>query len=253
MKNSKKILSVFLALFLYITPLPVYANSIYDVTAEVGRNIVNIVIDEARKGLVDIIAGTPSSKTANSLQGKVIVVDAGHGGSNPGAVYHNSREADNNLATAKKLETVLKNKGATVIMTRTDDVNVKDSTASLREELAARVAISENNNADLFVSLHNNASTDSSADGAITFYYKDAEKAIAEAVQASLVSEVKMKDKGVSRGDFHVLRENDRPSILIELGFISNLDESIKLRDSLYQNKLAYAIGKGIDEYFKNH
>lgn len=254
-KLKYHITSIILSLILYLTPTTAQAHMLYELTTGITRDVISIVGEETRHGLADIVANSllKHSNTQDNrkgLAGKVFVIDAGHGGDNPGAVYHNSREADNNLAIAKKLETVLKNKGAKVILTRSGDTTVADKPSSLRDELLARTEISEKSHADLFISIHNNANTDNSLHGAMTFYYKDKEKPIAESIHKALVTEVKMKDKGVSRGNYLVLRENERPSILLEVGFISNQSESIKLSDELYQNKLAYAIGKGVENYY---
>ncbi len=251
MKKNNFLLSIVLTFCLYLYPAIANANELQSITSEIAKDVIQIVVDETRKGFAEIVAASLGGQgSGGSLRGKVIVVDAGHGGSYPGASYHGSREEENTLATAKKLETVLKNKGAKVIMTRTEDTNVAANPASLREELLARTALSTKNKADLFISVHNNANTDQSIHGAMTFYYKDMEKPIAKSVQNALVSEVKMKDKGIAKGDFLVLRENSSPSILVEVGFLSNLNESAKLKDNLYQNKLAYAIGKGVENYF---
>ena len=87
-----------------------------------------------------------------NLQGKKIVIDPGHGGSNPGAIAYGYQEADNNLAVSLKLKSLLEKQGAQVLLTRTENVNVAKIGSSIREELQARVALSQDYDADLFVS-----------------------------------------------------------------------------------------------------
>lgn len=196
----------------------------------------------------------PHPPTNNgTLKNKVIVVDPGHGGSNPGAVANNSKESDNNLAVALKLRDKLVQAGATVLMTRDSDRTVGSEGLSLSEELGARVTIAEENHADIFVSIHSNDNSDSSIKGAMTFYQNGKSSTLASEIENSLVSETGAVDKGTSSANFHVLRNTSMPSTLVEMGFVSNKEEASQLNSDSYRNKLAQGIFTGIVNYFNNN
>jgi N-acetylmuramoyl-L-alanine amidase len=185
------------------------------------------------------------------LRGKVIVVDPGHGGNNPGATAGEKRESDNNLAVGLKLRDKLRQAGATVVMTRDTDRNVAPVGSSLGRELQARVDIAENNNADMFVSVHTNSNPDPSIAGAMTFYPSGESSKLALEVQSGIVRETAATDKGTQTATFYVLRNTTMPSILVEMGFISNADESVKLQNDAYRNRVAQGIFTGIARYFQ--
>lgn len=193
---------------------------------------------------------TPSTADSGGLAGKVIVVDPGHGGSNPGAVANNVRESDVNLAVALKLQDQLTQAGAKVIITRSSDRTVASEGSTLGQELAARVEQAESNHADLFISLHSNENSDSSIQGAMTFYNSAQSLSVASTVQNALISATGASDKGTSQANFYVIRSTSMPSILVEMGFVSNSQEAANLNNSAYQNKIASGIRKGIVQYF---
>ncbi|MBU2701953.1 N-acetylmuramoyl-L-alanine amidase [Sporomusaceae bacterium BoRhaA] len=195
-------------------------------------------------------ANPPSNVDSGGLKGKVIVVDPGHGGSNPGAVGNNVRESDINLAVALKLQDQLTQAGAKVIMTRSSDHTVAPEGSTLGQELAARVEQAESNHADLFISLHSNENSDNSIQGAMTFYNSAQSSPVALIVQNALISATGANDKGTSQANFYVIRSTSMPSILVEMGFVSNGQEAVKLNSSDYQNKIALGIRKGIVQYF---
>ncbi|RID89544.1 hypothetical protein D1953_00025 [Peribacillus asahii] len=180
------------------------------------------------------------TKPSQGLEDRVIVIDAGHGGKDPGAYYI---EKNLTLQTAKQLQTLLKKAGAKVVMTRSTDTYLT---------LAQRVAVSHNNKADAFVSLHYNSSSSSSAKGIETFYWATNvnEKTLAQYVQAEVVKQTGLSNRGVRTGNFHVIRENKKPAILVELGFLSNTTERNKVSTEAYQYKSAVGIYKGLEKYF---
>ncbi|WP_371371208.1 N-acetylmuramoyl-L-alanine amidase [Sporomusa aerivorans] len=184
------------------------------------------------------------------LRGKVIVVDPGHGGSNPGATDNGTREADNNLAVSLKLKEKLTKAGAKVVMTRETDRTVAPEGSTLGQELEARVDIAEANNADIFVSVHSNSNPDPSLYGAMTFFSSGKSSQLALAVQDSIIKETNANDKGTSSATFYVLRNTSMPSILVEMGFVSNPGEARQLQDDSYRNKIAQGIFSGIVKYF---
>lgn len=191
-----------------------------------------------------------SGQNHGSLQGKVIIIDPGHGGSNPGAVGFNTRESDNNLAVGLKLRDKLSNAGAKVIMTRTTDRTVAPEGSTLGQELQARVDIAEKNNADIFVSVHTNSNPDTNIVGATTFYPQGKPDGLAREVQTALINNTQAVNKGVEPATFYVLRNTSMPSILVEMGFNSNRDEASRLQDDSYRNQIASGIYDGIASYF---
>ena len=197
------------------------------------------------------VIGTPSN--SDPLKGKVIVIDPGHGGSNPGAVGNNTKEADNNLAVGLKLRDKLVQAGAKVIMTRDTNRTVAPEGSSLGAELEARVKIAENNQADLFISIHTNSNPDTNIAGAMTFYPSGKLTTLATEVQKALITETSTIDKGTSPATFYVLRNTTMPSILIEMGFITNSREAAQLNNDAYRTKIAQGIFKGIVNFSNNH
>lgn len=202
--------------------------------------------------LPPVPSGSGPVADSGVLRGKVIVVDPGHGGNNPGAIANGDVEADNNLAVGLKLQDRLRQAGATVVMTRDSDRNVNPNAATLSAELQARLDIAEKNHADIFVSIHSNDNPDPSVAGAMTFYPSGKSSALALEVQSALVRETAATDKGTQPETFYVLRNAAMPSILVEMGFVSNPAEAAKLKSDAYRGKVAQGIFSGIVKYFQN-
>lgn len=186
------------------------------------------------------------------LRGKVIIVDPGHGGSNPGAVANGTREADNNLAVSMKLRDRLVQAGAKVVMTRSSDRTVAPEGSSLGQELQARVDMAEANNADIFVSIHSNSNPDPNIAGAMTFFPSGKSQKLALEVQTSLIKETGAIDKKTAPATFYVLRNTSMPSILVEMGFVSNAAEAARLQEDSYRTKMAQGVFNGIVRYFNS-
>ncbi|KFZ43736.1 cell wall hydrolase [Anoxybacillus flavithermus] len=186
------------------------------------------------------IAGSP-------VKGRIIVVDAGHGGKDPGAISGGANEKTIVLEVAKLLKDKLEKAGATVIMTRETDVY---------PTLQDRVDIAKNNYAEMFVSIHTNSATNTSAKGAEVYYDSstnpnaEESKKLAQYIQEEIVRMANMVDRGVKNSGLYVLRNNSVTSVLVELGFISNAEDRAKLTSSEYQNIYAEAIYQGIVKYY---
>lgn len=187
------------------------------------------------------------------LAGKVVCIDPGHGGSDPGALGPTgTMEKDNTLAIALLLKEKLEKNGATVVMTRDSDTNVAFAEATANEELSARVEVANQAEANLFVSIHNDAFTSNTAAGTTTFHYgsKDSVK-LANLVQRSLADKLGTKNRGARFASFYVLRYTNMPSILIETAFISNPVEEMLLSSVDGRDNAAESICDGILKYFK--
>jgi len=182
------------------------------------------------------------------LRGKTIVVDPGHGGHDPGAVgiVHNLTEKFVNLDTALRLAKLLEGAGANVVLTRKSDVFIP---------LGQRVTMAANAKADIFVSIHANAHNNRSIGGTETYFnssYRPADsRRLATLVQRELVSELKLRDIGIKEGGFHVIRYTTMPSILLELGFLSNAHEETLLNQGSFRQRSAEATCRGSSRYFQ--
>jgi N-acetylmuramoyl-L-alanine amidase len=193
-------------------------------------------------------ARATSTPTSRALQGKTIVVDAGHGGHDPGAVgiVHNLTEKLVNLDTALKLTKLLEGAGARVLLPRQTDVFI---------QLGQRVAIANNARADIFVSIHANAHNNRSIGGTETYYnssYRPADsRRLASLVQQELVKELTLRDIGIKEGSFYVIRHTTMPSILLEMGFLSNAHEETLLNQPSFRQRSAEAVFRGILRYFQ--
>ena len=187
------------------------------------------------------------------LTGKVICLDPGHGGSDPVAVGPTGTvEKDNTLAIALLLRDRLEKNGATVIMTREADTDVKSPDASSQEELGARVDIANDHGADIFISIHNDAFTNSQAAGSTTFHYGSREGIrLASAIQRHLVDGLGTKDRGARYASFYVIRYTDMPAALVEAAFISNPEEEVLLASVDGRCTIAECIFHGIMKYFR--
>lgn len=178
-----------------------------------------------------------------ALSGYHIVIDPGHGGKDRGAIRSDLYEKTLTLPTAIEVAKRLRNEGASVTLTRTDDTYIS---------LDERVRISDSNDADALISLHYNAFTDQAVSGINTHYYAgDEAQKLASSIQTSLIKYVQLNDRGVRTGNYHILRESSDPAILIELGFMSNPDERETIQTTTYQKKVADAITAGVEDYFE--
>ena len=185
---------------------------------------------------------------------KVVVIDAGHGGSDKGAVGpHGVTEKSVTLAVALKTEKLLTDAGAKVVMTRRTDVDVASPNASDAQELQARVNKAPRN-ADIFISIHCNAFTNPNTNGMETFYCNGSSQGrrLAELLNEELLKYGGRNNRGVKSANFYVLRHSSCPASLIELAFVTNPTEESLLADDEYQNRLARAIASAVKKYFNN-
>lgn len=183
--------------------------------------------------------------------GKTIVIDPGHGGSDPGAISYSRkyRESDLTLSVGLKLERELKARGYNVVMTRRTDVY---PTLSERADLANRV------NADGFISIHFNAATPA-ATGLETFYTPQAsssaknynDRAFAESIQNEMISTLGGRNRGVKQANYTVISRTKTYAALVELGFITNPSDEERLASNSYHELSAKALANGVDNFFK--
>ena len=193
-------------------------------------------------------------RTTGGISGKIIVLDPGHGGSDPGAIGPTGlQEKQVTLPIAEYLKSILEAKGAKVILTRTTDVDVYGPHASGVDELQARVNVANGNQADAFMSIHINSFSNPNVGGIATYYFdgSDQSKKLASSVQGQIAEHSGFNgDRGIQPGNLYVLRHSLMPSILVELGFISNPTEEGHLKESSTQKAFANELAKGLELYF---
>ena len=175
-----------------------------------------------------------------------VFIDAGHGGTDPGALGYGYRESDLNLQVAKKVESKLKSKGIDVKMSRSSDIFYS---------LSERAEMANDYGADAFVSIHQNSAKDKSANGIETYYNrnKEEDKPLSNDIQTQVISQTGANNRGVKNAEFTVLVKSKMISALVECGFITNESEVKKLSNPSFQDKLATGIADGIEEYLKSN
>ena len=236
-----------------------------------GKYVVHgYIVDASGKNIgfgatsADVVApkkiGSASRGNYDVLN-KIVYLDAGHGGYDPGASYFGISEKSLTLAIQSRVKAKLESEGYQVVTTRTSDTYV---------DLTDRSRAANASESDIFVSIHINASGSSAAQGIETYYYQpfaeypsrinatyhanstrlSMSDTLANAIQSSLINATGAQNQGVKRRTFAVLRETTAPAVLLELGFLSNPQEAARLTTSAYQETLANAIVAGIKRYY---
>lgn len=188
------------------------------------------------------------------LVGKVIYLDAGHGGLDPGALYKNIKEKDINLEIVLKLKEILESKGATIYLTRYDDYDlaVPNAMNRKRSDLSRRANIINDSKCDMYLSIHLNAESSSTWSGAQIFYddVNDNNKKLAEIMEKEFIKQTNTKRKKQLVNDMYMYKRIKVPGILVEVGFISNPNDRYILRQEWYQKKVSNIITTGILKFF---
>ena len=186
-----------------------------------------------------------------------IVIDVGHGGSDPGKVgIQGIKEKDVNLAIARYLKDYLIAEDYTVYMTRETDQGLYDESVSNKKksDLSNRIQFLQKKNASCMISIHQNSYPDTIQHGAQTFYYegREEDKNFDQYVQDSLLAFDPSNTRQIkSNTSYYILKNAQVPSILIECGFLSNPEETANLTDPNYQKQIAYAIAIGTCRYLR--
>ena len=237
-----------------------------------GSHIINGALHSFKENgawIREIKENTVSNELpfATSNYQKVIFLDPGHGGKDPGAQYLGLKEKDLTLQVSQQLKTKLESLGYTVIMSRSTDVFV--------DFVTERSKMSNETNADMFISIHFNATghgLDSGEDGIQTYTYLPTRNIpsvinkkwhdnptrlkysykLASYIHQSVLATTQAKDAGLLSKSFAVLRETNKPAVLLELGYMDDSKESQKIRTKEYQQKLVDGITQGIQQYYNN-
>ena len=196
-----------------------------------------------------------SYSLTKGLKGKTICIDPGHGGTDTGAIGSMSQEKNITLAISKKVQQLLQEAGANVIMTRTTDVDVYAPNDGAVEELQARCNIANASKADVFVCIHIDSFSSPDAMG-VTAYYNPKTQydlGLAKYIHQQNMKATSFPDRGVDTANFYVLLHTNMPATLLELGFISNPGEEKALNTETQQDNFAESIVKGLADYFDHN
>lgn len=198
--------------------------------------------------------------TATPVSGKTVVLDAGHGVPDEGAQSSNgTTEAETNLKIALKVQNLLEQSGCNVILTRSDENAIYDLDSNTLKQkkisdIRNRVKIGNESSADIFVSIHLNKIPQSQYYGWQCFYKPNDEKSIklAKQLQENLNKSIQKENKRVvmKLDTVYIMKHVEIPISIVECGFLSNPEEEKQLLDDNYQNRLAWGIYTGIQEYF---
>lgn len=192
------------------------------------------------------------------LEGKVIVIDPGHGGFDAGASANDVTEKDINLAVALRLKACVEQGGGTAVLTRETDVSTApedtQGQSAKKADLTARKNLAQSAGADMFVSVHMNKFPQSQYKGAQVFYAATPTESqrLGETIQASLKEVLSDGNERMAKktdGSIFILKDTTVPSVIVECGFLSNPEEAVLLQQEDYQEKLAQAIYQGLARF----
>lgn len=212
--------------------------------------------------LISLIIYTTSLKASVEslfsfpLLGQSVAIDPAHGGYDPGVFREGVDEKDIVLEISRYTKMFLQKRGGRVVMTRETDMDLLELPAGPKKlkDLTNRLALIEDSEVDILVSIHTNAIQSSVWSGAQTFYSSDEDvksKRLALLIQEELIKELKNTDRKAKTGSYFLLQNAPVPAVIVEVGFISNPQELKLLQDPEYQKRVALAISEGIYKYFK--
>lgn len=225
-------------------------NAFYTVQKSKDDKQINVLfslkdVKEKVKEDLKVVVPKKERKALPIFKDLLVVVEAGHGGNDPGCIgVSGTYEKGLTLATAKLLQEELEDRGAKVIMPRETDTYMS---------LADRVAFANQNNADLFISVHYNSFINDMLSGTETFFTKPMDYGLAVSVHRRMVDELHRNDKGVRKAMLYVLHYTRMPAICVEPLFLSNKWDEMLAKDSQIQHKIALAITDGIEDYLKKN
>jgi len=204
--------------------------------------VLESLVGRIRAAMGGAVRPTPRTEYPAKLTG-CVVIDAGHGGNDPGATSSTGYyEKTINLQVARKVASLLRQRGLKVVMTREGDEFI---------ELEQRAAIANRNNAKLFVSIHSDSMENSSKRGFTIYVSRSGSWSSRQAATAIAreMAKTGLDNQGIRQADYKVLIYTEGPAVLVELGYLSNYQEAGLLRDSTFQDRLAEAIAEGIIDF----
>ncbi len=253
---KKSLIGVFVAAFtcglaMGLTHKVKKAENLYRIALKYGVSIdrlaaFNGIKDKNSLGVGQVLkipsgkVASPAAKVRRTPKSLRVIIDAGHGGKDRGAVWGGVRESDLNLKVALRVEASLKSRGYPVTMIRRSDVFV---------DLRRRSQISNRYRNCIFISIHFNATSHTGVRGVETFYVGKRGRVLAKTIQSHLVNNLKVRDRGYKFKRFSVLNDTLCPAVLVECGFISNSYERSRCNSSSYQAAVARSIVSGVEGY----
>ena len=216
-----------------------------------GRTYLEVISTFSNPGV--LAAGRTSGKNTDPV---TVVIDPGHGGNDPGGIgVSGVLEKDVNPSVALDLKAYLEHQGMNVVMTRETDQGLYSETAQnkKKEDLAKRISIIEETKPDFVLCIHQNIFTDAKYSGAQVFYYKESEEGarLASSIQSQLIKGVDPGNTRVPKSNmnYYMLKQSPVPIVIVECGFLSNIEEEAKLGTREYQRDLAWNIYLGTMHY----
>lgn len=253
---KKYLFGVFVAVFtcglaMGLTHKVKKAENLYRIALKYGVSIdrlaaFNGIKDKNNLGVGQVLkipsgkVASPAANVRRTPKSLRVIIDAGHGGKDRGAVWGGVRESDLNLKVARRVENSLKSRGYPVTMIRRSDVFV---------DLRRRSEISNRYRNCIFISIHFNATSHTGVRGAETFYVGKRGRFLAKTIQSHLVNTLKVRDRGYKFKRFSVLNDTLCPAVLVECGFISNSYERSRCNSSSYQAAVARSIVSAVEGY----
>lgn len=218
--------------------LPINKSDIIKIEQSIDSKAIKITITKS--------AQAPQNTEKPSKRGPVkgkVVLDAGHGGSDYGAIREGINEKDITLEITQRVEAILRSKGCKVSLVRKDDTFVS---------LEDRVNFTEKEEPEVFVSIHVNSAVSNTPCGIETHWYHDSSKELAEIIHKNMIKQIpSAKDRGLFKSKFYVINHTSAPAVLCEIGFLSNPEERNELITESRKQRTAKAIAEGIIEYLK--
>lgn len=214
--------------------------------------IVQLVGSEKTSAYSGLAPSSENSQLAelDGLKEKCIVIDAGHGGADPGTIGPSGvQEDDLNLKVAQFLQDALESQGAKVIMTRSDENAIADTKD---EDMAERRRIIESSGSDIVISIHMNFFDDPSISGPLVLYMTGSAQGekLADSIIGSIDNVISTDGKTRAESDLYILKSGNQPCVLVECGYLSNASEEASLSREDYQKKIADAICEGAAAFF---
>lgn len=261
MKN-RIIFAIFAVFFSYLFGIFAFFNHCAKATSlaidgQKNDNIEHFFNEELPTNILDTDVSPTLSDTVPS-RNYTVVIDAGHGGSDPGSIGYKTKvhEDELNLKMSKLLKQKLEKAGINVVMTREDNNALIEGSGKKwkRKDMEARRELIIKTRPNMVISLHQNSYTNHSLRGAQVFYDKKSEisKQIAESIQEQFKIGLDKSIKAPSPGDYFMLKCSTAPSVIVECGFLSNAEEEKLLQTDSYQEKIIDAIYKGIVNFLQN-
>lgn len=224
---------------------------------DIGESMLKYKLGTLLLLMVGIFSFNFVSAQTNELPllGKIIYIDPGHGGSDPGATYKDIKESDLNLSISQKLEAKLVEMGAIVYLTRYGDydLSVNHTINRKRSDLSRRGNIINRSDCDLFISIHMNAEETGIWRGSEVYYddINEENETIAKIMQEQLKKYLGSKRSIKKTSELYLQKRIERPGVLVEAGFLSNSSDRYLLKQESYQNKIASALAEGVLVYME--